>query len=141
MDSSKEKQLRASTQHNALSTSLQNADAHDVKVSTIVLLLAKLGIRRQAKLEDADYLLLADDLSGKDLRDIEAGLGALAQRPREAGETAFPDLGTMLQFIKAAANARITREHEAAAKEAREAKDRHVREHPEEYVTVSKEAI
>lgn len=135
-DSSKERQLRVSTPQAALSKSSER----EGKLSAIILQLTKLGIRRQAKLDDADYLLLADDLSKCDMRDIEAGLTHLAQQPREPGETAFPDLGSMLSRINWAANRRLEAEDTQRRNEEREAKERHMREHPEEYGPIGKQA-
>lgn len=65
----------------------------------IVEHLAKLGIRRQAKLDAADYLVLAEDLEKFDLRDIGGGLADIAKIPRREGETAFPEIGRMKQAI------------------------------------------
>lgn len=76
------------------------------KQSRIVLLLAQLGIRRQAKLDPEDYQVFAADLSNYALGDIRTGFKNLASRPRREGETAFPDLGTMLHEIDNAARAR-----------------------------------
>ncbi len=46
--------------------------------------------------------MFAQDLERFPLEDIEAGLGKIGLRPREEGETAFPDMGTMLHAIKIA---------------------------------------
>jgi hypothetical protein len=65
------------------------------KLTGIVQLLTKLGIRRQAKLGTADYLVLAEDLTRYELPDVQVAFDAIAERPRAEGETAFPDVGTL----------------------------------------------
>lgn len=91
----------------------------------------KLGIRRQAKQDTADYLVLADDLLRFDLRDIAAGLDDIGKAPRRDGETAFPELGRLLGAI---GDRRVRREAEEEQAEAlRAANERD--SNPEQYIS------
>jgi hypothetical protein len=102
------------------------------KQERIVQLLAKLGVRRQAKLDMADYLVLADDLVKYDLEDIAKGLDDIAKYPRREGETAFPEFARLRQAI---GERRLTREAEEIRKmEAELAEYR--KAHPGEFCTL-----
>jgi hypothetical protein len=102
------------------------------KLERIVQLLAKLGVRRQAKLDMADYLVLADDLVKYDLEDIAKGLDDIAKYPRREGETAFPEFARLRQAI---GERRLTREAEEIRKmEAELAEYR--KDHPDEFCTL-----
>ena len=76
------------------------------KQSKIVMLLTALGIRRQAKLDSEDYLVLSSDLEKYELADLEEAMKVLCSRPRAEGETAFPDLPTILEAIRGVIRAR-----------------------------------
>lgn len=76
------------------------------KISRIVQLLTVLGIRRQAKLDKEDYQVFASDLESCDLGDIETALNLIASKPRAEGETAFPDVATIMEAIRSAARVR-----------------------------------
>ena len=87
------------------------------KKSKIVLLLAHLGVRRQAKLDTEDYLVFAADLESYEIADIEAAMKALYSKPRAEGETAFPDVATILEAVRGVIRARRpSAEQEAADK-------------------------
>ena len=95
------------------------------KCSRIVLLLSAFGVRRQAKLEDQDYLVYASDLERFELTDIEEVLRKIALRPREEFEPAFPDIGTLIRAIEQREYNRKTRiRPEQLRPEAREAIER-----------------
>ena len=68
--------------------------------------LLELAIRRQAKLSREDLIVFVKDLDGFDLQDISRGLELLGKRPRCAGETAFPDSGTLIQAVRSVQTAR-----------------------------------
>jgi hypothetical protein len=76
------------------------------KKSKIVILLTALGIRRQAKLDVEDYLLYASDLESYEMADLENAVGELAKKPRAEGQTAFPDIATILEAVRGAIRAR-----------------------------------
>lgn len=103
------------------------------KLSKIVMLLGALAIRRQAKLTDQDYQVFASDLEPFEIADIEAGTFAIAQIPKEKGDTAFPEIADIKQAVVMAGRSRRT----AEARERRiadEAAERRRREtHPEEF--------
>lgn len=108
-----------------------SASSASAKLELIVTLLAKLGIRRQAKLDTADYLVLAEDLLKFELHDIAGGLDDLAKYPRRQGETSFPELATLKAVI---VDRKVTRE--AAAERQREAREAEYRRmHPEAFCT------
>lgn len=88
----------------------------------IIPLLAKLGVRRHAKLDEADYSVLADDLAKYELGDIGGGLDDIAKYPRREGETAFPELPRLKRAI---VERKLVREAaEIKAQEAREFEER-----------------
>jgi hypothetical protein len=129
MELSKARPNQALTQHNRLSQS----SAQEEKLNEIVSLLAKLGVRRQAKLAPADYLVFAEDLMDFEMMDIQSGLESLSSRPRNEGETAFPEVAVMVAEVQAAGRIRRIAEvrERRLADEAREAARR--RTHPEEF--------
>lgn len=115
------------------STQLARRSPFSMSASEIVPLLAKLGVRRQAKLSTEDYLVLAEDIEKFDERDIKLGLEDLAKYPRREGETAFPELPRIKQAI---VERKLTRE----AKEIRDQEAEQARyraEHPEEFCTLA----
>lgn len=119
-----------STPSNALALTTEDASHRDA----IMVLLAKLGVRRQARLDPLDYSIFAEDLAKYDLADVEAGLERL--KHREEYEPAFPDLGLMETNIDAVIRLRKAEARRAveAAREAAEAQ--HRIDHTEEYVPV-----
>lgn len=122
-----------STQQDRLRQSSERTE----KRNDVVSLLAKLGIRRQAKQAAEDYLVMADDLLSYDLADIAAGLDVIGKRVREQGETAFPDVPTMLEAVGAIVSARMSKEADLRRKREDEESERHRREHPEDYFHIS----
>lgn len=70
---------------------------------------------------------------GYELTDIQSGLELLSSRPRSEGETAFPEIATIVDSVKLAARERrIAGQRELRiAEEAAEARRRRL--HPEEY--------
>lgn len=76
------------------------------KRSKIVALLTAFGIRRQAKLDTADYKLFSADLEHLEMTDLEDALRVLSLKPRAEGQTAFPDLGTILEAVRGVSRAR-----------------------------------
>lgn len=108
---------------------------HQEQIQT---LLAKLGVRRQARLDPMDYLVLAEDLAGYELADVEEGLELL--KHRQEFEPSFPDLGMIEQAIEKVIRerrwAKAREERAAKAAAADEAEETHRREHPEDYEPV-----
>jgi hypothetical protein len=72
--------------------------------------MTKLAVRRQAKLSDGDYRVLSEDLAQFELEDIERGLDDLGERPRELGETAFPDWPALKEAVMKYARPRRAQE-------------------------------
>lgn len=50
--------------------------------------------------------MFASDLESCDLGDIETALNLIASKPRAEGETAFPDVATIMEAIRSAARVR-----------------------------------
>jgi len=118
----------ASTQLSKQEISLERED----KQNEIVGILAKLGIRRQAKLAMADYLVLAEDLAKFSIVDIAAGLEDLAKYPRREGETAFPEIARLKQPI---IERKLVREAEEIRNKAEAAEDAERKANPEAYMS------
>jgi hypothetical protein len=76
------------------------------KKSKIVMLLAHLGVRRQAKLDTEDYLVFAKDLEAYEITDLEAAMKVLYSKPRAEGETAFPELAAIEEAVRSVIRAR-----------------------------------
>lgn len=81
--------------------------------------------------------LFAAKLSQYDRRDIYSALDRLAHTPREEGQTAFPDLPTLEDAIRADAAKRRAEEKREAERAAAAAEDRDRTEHPENYFSVA----
>lgn len=78
--------------------------------------------------------MFASDLEKYEIMDLEAATKAIAQRPRAEGETAFPEIATIIAEVKLAArDRRIAAERERKmADEAAELRRR--RTHPEDFI-------
>jgi hypothetical protein len=70
------------------------------------------------------------------LEDISAAVGKLSLTRRQEGETAFPDLATIDEAVRAVGRDRRIAEARIAKAEQEAAEERHKREHPEEYVSI-----
>lgn len=114
------------------STQLAKQSESSTRETQIVVELTKLGIRRQAKLGTADYLVLAADLASFDDVDIVAGLDWLG-RNRGEFETAFPALDVMEKAIRTAKVKRRNAELQQADADHEAAQEAHRKAHPEEY--------
>lgn len=118
---------------NQASTQLAKQSESSTREAQIVMELTKLGIRRQAKLGTADYLVLAADLACFEDGDILAGLDWLG-RNRGEFETAFPALDVMEGAIRKSKAKRRESEAMQAGHDAELAEEAHRKAHPEEYV-------
>lgn len=79
----------------------------------------------------------ASILSQYNPKDICSALDRLAHTRREEGETAFPDLATLEEAIRADAAKRRGEEKREAERVAAAAEDRDRAEHPENYFSVA----
>lgn len=70
------------------------------KQEEIKILLAKLAIRRQAKVGELEFMVFSEDLMPYETRDIQLALESLSSRPRDEGETAFPDTAKILEAVR-----------------------------------------
>lgn len=104
-------------------------------INFLVSLLTYLGQARQAALSKETLKVYAQELAGFAEVDVAAGIRNLALTPRGPGETAFPDLGTVIQAVSRVQSERLAKERQIA----REAADRAWVEdrlaHPENYVS------
>ena len=66
----------------------------------IAAALTKLACFRQARMDPVSLKLYAEALVGCDLRAFQAACEMLKNTPRQEGETAIPDFGTILDAIE-----------------------------------------
>jgi hypothetical protein len=70
-------------------------------VENIKLLLTKMAIFRQAKIDKVTLELYAEALAQfTDLRAFQVAMATLAESPRQEGETALPSLGDIIEAMK-----------------------------------------
>jgi hypothetical protein len=104
------------------------------------MLLTKLGIRKQAKLDKEDYLVFAEDLERFDLEDIAKGLEELGMTPREKGQPAFPETALVVaavsrvRYKRLSAIAELRREEERKAEYIRRAEQQKLEWQSQGYV-------
>jgi len=98
--------------------------------------LAKLAIRRQASITPADLAVYSEDLAGFLMPDLTEGLRSFV-RPRERGETAFPDVGSIIEACKVARGERLQREALEREQRAAQEEAEHRATHPEEYFSIA----
>jgi hypothetical protein len=72
----------------------------------IKIALTELACFRQAKVEAGTLIIFAKRLVSENLSDVLEGLRKLQERRREEGETAFPEIGSILAAVAAAAGRR-----------------------------------
>jgi hypothetical protein len=75
-------------------------------IKEISKLLTKFAERRQAQVNPSTLLTFADDLSSYQLSDIDQALMRIASVPRRDGETAFPEVATILEAVRGVIRAR-----------------------------------
>ena len=103
----------------------------------VAVLLTELSYARMATI-DANILdYLSQQLSIYHFPDVQAAIKGLCHTKRKSGETAFPDLPTLEEAVSDAARSRRASEGTPSrvALELEE-RERHRKEHPEEYVSV-----
>ena len=102
-------------------------------LNSLATMLAWLAQARQASLSKDTVKLYATELGDYLEQDVQAGIRRLGTTPRREGETAFPDLGTVLEAVRSARGARqrYQEAEERAAEFAAYQKDR--AENPELY--------
>lgn len=72
-----------------------------------------LGTRRQAKLESEDYQVYAADLEEYELEDVKEILEKIGKSPRQQYESAFPEIGKILDALDTMITARRRAERKA----------------------------
>jgi hypothetical protein len=95
-----------------------------------VKLLTKFAERRQAQVNPSTLLTFADDLSSFPLGDIEAGLLSISSRRRAEGETAFPEIATVVDEVQAVGRIRRIAEARERRMADEAAERRHREQHP-----------
>jgi hypothetical protein len=103
--------------------------------SRIVIELARLNTRRQAKIGAPDLQIYAEDLLTYGLADVTAALNLIARYPREEGETAFPAVAVIVRVINVLRSKRRSEQET----ERRCIESLHQIEHPEDYIDIRKE--
>jgi hypothetical protein len=101
-------------------------------VAKIATSLSYLATARQGQIDAVTLDVYCTELKAFPIDEVMAAVKDLARTPREPGETAMPDLGTVLAAVKYAGRFRIVQE----AEREREREERHRTEHPEAYVSV-----
>lgn len=84
------------------------------KQEEIKVLLAKMAIRRQAKVGEMEFAVFSEDLMGYETEVIAEALNQLCSKPRAEGETAFPELATILDAVRGVIRARRPSVEQAA---------------------------
>ena len=113
---------------------LQPSQASQKKEVSISAELFKLAEARQASVSNATLELYSSHLAHFQLEDVREGLRKLSLRRRQEGETAFPDLATVLDTVDDARRDRRIAEENEKKREAEEAEAAYWRDHPEERV-------
>ena len=132
MDTSNRKPGPAAMQTRPQRRSQSDEDAGD----RIVILLTRLSYARQVTADANVLAYFAGELERFNYLDVESAIELLCKTRRQDGETAFPDLATMIEAVEAAARSRRIAEAKQARKLSEEEERRHREAHPEEYVSV-----
>jgi len=131
------RQTKPSSGQTAILRRSNDSRSDEVLISAELIRLAE---ARQASsgLSEASLEIYSQELSSRfRLDDIRAGLHVLALTRREDGDTAFPDVGTVLAAVREAVRERHAARTAEAKRMRDDAEERHRKEHPEEYVHVS----
>ncbi len=96
------------------------------------ILLTKLSYARQAPLDPNMLAYYSQELAQLNQIDAHQAIDHLCKTRRSEGETAFPDLPTILECVR---TFRARREQEEARAKIT-AEDQHRKDHPEEYVWI-----
>lgn len=91
----------------AKETQLSKPSSDRSKQDQIKIQLAKMAIRRQAKMGETEYAVYAYELLHYDLEDITEALDMIGLTARGEGESALPDVGTILEAIRGVVRARM----------------------------------
>ena len=76
----------------------------DPEIGKLLIVIAE---ARQASVTAETLRVYGKALASHAVQDVRSGLVQIAQRPKREGETAFPDLGTVLQAVSAAQRERL----------------------------------
>ena len=99
--------------------------------------LTALATARQATLSRDTLILYASEICDFREDDVSKAIRKIAVRPREEGETAFPDLGTLLKAIKSERSERVNEEEAKRSADEYGAIQEDRRLHPEKYFSVN----
>ena len=103
----------------------------------LVTKLTGLAMARQATVDAATLKFFASALANYEPIDLTIGIDKLCHTRRAEGETAFPDLPTIEDAVAEARGKRQAAERKALEAEQEALRWKHMREHPEEYVTAA----
>jgi hypothetical protein len=84
----------------------QNA-SHESDIRKLLTMLAE---RRQAQVSPGTLLTFSMDLATYSLRDIDQALRQIGMMPRREGETAFPDIATIMEAVRGVVRANRVQE-------------------------------
>jgi len=106
--------------------------------SEIAMLLTKLSYARQAPIDPNSLDYFSAELARFHIDDVTAAIDKLCRTRRREGETAFPDLPTLLDGIREARISRLTLEGDwpPGERQFREYLD-DIKAHPDHYVSIA----
>ena len=125
---------RLSTEHSNGQTAISLRERQQSQRLRVVDLLTILAEARQASVSPQTFQLYSSELDRFQIEDIESAVRKLMYRKRAEGETAFPDLPTLSEEVRAFARVRREDEQRAADRKREGAERKHRIEHPEEYM-------
>jgi hypothetical protein len=115
----------------ALSTRQKNSS-----LSFAVEALTYLAMARQANVSKETLKLFAGELLDFEHEDIVSVIRAIVRTPRREGETAFPDLGTLLQAVRSQRAQRLEKEKAKKVSADARAMAEDLRLHPEKFLNL-----
>lgn len=85
-------------------------EGSSLALSRIVLALTQMAIYRRASMDEKTLQLYASRLATERFDDVIAAIETIQEMPREAGETALPEIGAILAMVKVRGISRVNRE-------------------------------
>lgn len=80
----------------------------DEHLNVLLQELTRLAEARQAHVGEQAYCIYAEDLMSFDFSDVRNALRSVAREPKRKFNTAFPDLGTLIEEVRKVAKRRMS---------------------------------
>lgn len=90
----------------ARETQLSKPSSDRSKLEQVKIQLAKMAIRRQARMGETEYAIYAYKLLSYELDVITEALDIIGLRARGEGESALPDVGSILDIVRGVVRSR-----------------------------------